>query len=350
MNIADMKDIKERHGYTNEMISKKSGVPLSTVQKIFAGATKHPRFETMNALEKALCGSGLPADEMIAEMYRMKAEEANRKAEKEAMAADNAAAAPNIETGEEPDSVTASKKPYRYDISGECAPQAMVCEAAAAYGAKEWASDEEDTSNREGAEKKEAARDKKPGEYTLEDYYALPDHVRAELIDGNLILMESPSSIHQILVNRICYSLTSYIDTHKGKCMAIPSPMDVQLDCDEKTMLEPDVLVVCDRSKIIHRCVYGAPDFIVEILSPSTKRKDMTLKLTKYWNAGVREYWVVDPDRKKIITYCQPREENRGFDYDVALYGFDDVVPVGIFSGRCMIDFKEIYEYISFLY
>ena len=301
MNVADMKEIKERHGYTNEMIAKKSGVPLSTVQKIFAGVTKHPRFETLRALEMALCGSGLPADSL-----------------------------------------------------GEYAPQAMVCEAAAAYGTKACAPDEEGISDGERTghrtEHKEAAPEKKAGEYTLEDYYALPDNVRAELIDGNLILMESPSSIHQILITRLTVSLTNYIDSKKGKCLVFPAPMDVQLDCDDKTMLEPDVLVVCDRSKIIHRCVYGAPDFVAEILSSSTKRKDMTVKLTKYWNAGVREYWIVDPDRKKVITYCQPREEHCGFDYDVSLYGFDDAVPVGIFDGKCMIDFKEIYEYISFLY
>ena len=81
--------------------------------------------------------------------------------------------------------------------------------------------------------------------------------------------------------------------------MPMIAPMDVQLDCDEKTMVEPDVLIVCDRDKIVNRCVYGAPDFIIEILSNSTKKKDSVIKLNKYLNAGVREYWMIDPTKKE---------------------------------------------------
>ena len=110
--------------------------------------------------------------------------------------------------------------------------------------------------------------------------------------------------------------------------MPIASPIDVQLNCDDKTMVQPDVLVVCDREKVIRRCIYGAPDFIIEILSLTSRKKDMFTKLAKYKEAGVREYWLVDP----------------------LIYGFDSKVPVMIFGGECEIDFAEIYEYISFLY
>ena len=120
--------------------------------------------------------------------------------------------------------------------------------------------------------------------------------------------------------------------------------MDVQLDCDDRTMVQPDVLVVCDRDKIIKRCIYGAPDFVVEILSPSTKRKDGIIKLSKYISAGVREYWIVDPDKKQVVVYDFQKE-----DYPV-IYGFGGEIPVGIFDGECRIDFAEIYEYMLFLY
>ena len=119
---------------------------------------------------------------------------------------------------------------------------------------------------------------------------------------------------------------------------------DVQLDCDEKTMVEPDVLIVCDRDKIINRCVYGAPDFIIEILSKSTKKKDSVIKLNKYLNAGVREYWMIDPMKKKVIVY--------DFDHDEypVIYGFDGKVPVGIWNGDLAIDFAEVYDHVKFLY
>ena len=120
--------------------------------------------------------------------------------------------------------------------------------------------------------------------------------------------------------------------------------MDVQLDCDDKTMVQPDVMVVCDRDKIINRCLYGAPDFVVEILSPSTSKKDSTIKLKKYKDAGVREYWMVDPDKKKVVVYDWNKSDIP------VVYGFDAKVPVGIFDGECEIDFAEIYEEIAFLY
>ncbi|MGN0333958.1 MAG: Uma2 family endonuclease, partial [Lachnospiraceae bacterium] len=107
---------------------------------------------------------------------------------------------------------------------------------------------------------------------------------------------------------------------------------------------QPDVFVVCDRSKIIKRCTYGAPDLIVEILSPSTRKKDISIKLKKYIGAGVAEYWIVDPDKKTVVVYDFAHDELP------AIYGFDAKVPVGLFDGECEVDFAEIFEYISFLY
>ncbi len=196
----------------------------------------------------------------------------------------------------------------------------MVKEEAAAYGVKQQ------------------------GEYTLEDYYAIPDERRVELIDGVIYDMASPSSVHQDLVTEIALILRGFVKKHKGKCKVYASPLDVQLDCDDKTMVEPDVLVVCDRDKIIKRCIYGAPDFVVEVLSLSTSKKDSVLKLKKYKAAGVREYWMVDPDKKKVVVYDWSKSELP------TIYGFDTKVPVGIFHGDCEIDFAEIYQEIAFLY
>lgn len=196
----------------------------------------------------------------------------------------------------------------------------MVQEKAAAYGVK------------------------RQGEYTLEDYYAIPDERRVELIDGVIYDMAAPTSVHQILSGKIFNKLDEYVSNKKGTCIPIISPIDVQLDCDDKTMVQPDVVVICDRSKIIVRCIYGAPDFVVEIQSSSTAKKDAIIKLRKYKAAGVREYWMVDPDKKKIVVYDWNKSEIP------IVYGFDDKVPVGIFTEECKIDFAEIYEQIAFLY
>ena len=185
---------------------------------------------------------------------------------------------------------------------------------------------------------------KKQGEYTLEDYYALPDERRVELIDGVIYDMSAPTTIHQMIGSEIREQLSSFIKSKKGTCIPFAAPVDVQLDCDDRTMVQPDVLVVCDRDKIIKRCIYGAPDFVVEVLSPSTKRKDGIIKLSKYISAGVREYWIVDPDKKQVVVYDFQKE-----DYPV-IYGFGGEIPVGIFDGECRVDFAEIYEYIRFLY
>lgn len=185
---------------------------------------------------------------------------------------------------------------------------------------------------------------KRQGEYTLEDYYQIPDERRVELIDGVIYDMSAPASVHQILVGMLYAKLLAYITAKKGRCLPIVSPVDVQLDRDNRTMVQPDVVVVCDRDKVIRHCIYGAPDFVIEVLSPATKKKDMIIKLNKYMNAGVREYWMIDPDRKSVVVY--------DFEHDnyPMIYGFDAKIPVNLWDGDCEIDFQEIYDYVRFLY
>lgn len=184
---------------------------------------------------------------------------------------------------------------------------------------------------------------KKQGEYTLDDYYNLPEDKRVELIDGVIYDMTAPTTIHQAILGRICNQLLNHIDAKGGTCVPMVSPVDVQLDCDDKTMVEPDVIIVCDRSKIIRRCVYGAPDFVLEVLSKSTRKKDMFIKLNKYRDAGVREYWIVDPDKKAVIVYDFEHDDYR-------LADFDEKIPVSVLDGECVIDFAQLYDRISFMY
>lgn len=185
---------------------------------------------------------------------------------------------------------------------------------------------------------------KKQGEYTLEDYYTYPDDVRIELIDGVIYEMSAPTSAHQLIAGFIYSRMLTHVLEKGGECLPMIAPVDVQLDRDDRTMVQPDVLIVCDRDKIIDRCVYGAPDFIIEVLSDSTKRKDSFVKLNKYLDAGVREYWMIDPVRKTVVVYDFEHDE-----YPI-LYGFDARVPVRIWDGELEIDFSEVYGHIRFLY
>lgn len=185
---------------------------------------------------------------------------------------------------------------------------------------------------------------KRQKEYTLEDYYALPDEQRAELIDGVLYDMASPSTVHQELIGILHLQMAGYVRDRKGFCKVMVSPFDVQLDMDNRTMVQPDLLVICDRSKIRRNCCFGAPDMVIEILSPSTRRKDLILKTQKYNTAGVREYWILDPDNRQVIVY--------DFDHDryPVIYGFTDHIPVGIWDGELEIDFSAVSEEIAYLY
>ncbi len=172
--------------------------------------------------------------------------------------------------------------------------------------------------------------------YTIKDYYALPDDQRAELIDGAFYVMEAPTLPHQDVTLEIGMSIRNFVKKKKGHCKAFVAPVDVQLDCDDKTMVQPDILIVCDSDKLIKQCVFGAPDFVAEVLSKSTKNKDMNLKLMKYKRAGVREYWLIDTEDGKVITYFFETDEMP------RIYGMQDVVPVLIFGGELEIDFGEV--------
>ena len=162
--------------------------------------------------------------------------------------------------------------------------------------------------------------------YTMEDIYALPDGKRAELMDGQIYYMAPPSTNHQRLVKNITYQIESYIRSNHGSCEVFPSPFAVFLNKNDTIYVEPDICVICDKDKITDKGCYGAPDWIVEVVSPTSKSMDYFKKLFKYRTAEVKEYWVVDSERKIVTVY--------NFECDTMVeYSFWENVPVGIYKG-----------------
>ncbi len=267
MTIEEMNAKKRELGLTSEMIAGESGIPLSTVQKVFAGVTKAPRKSTIDAIVKVLM-----------------------------------------------------KHSYQYPVHAKTF--SGVGEARAAYGVK-----------------------RKPVKKTIEDYYALPEEGRMELIDGKFYDMSSPSALHQMILGELFVLFKACQRQHGCTCKTVIAPFDVCLDNDKYTMVQPDLCVICEGYDIKADRYDGSPDLAVEILSPSTRKKDMGLKLYKYENAGVREYWMVDPKFRIVTVYRFEEEE-----YRPEIYNFTDEIPVGISRGKCKIDFSKVFEEIKSYY
>ena len=164
----------------------------------------------------------------------------------------------------------------------------------------------------------------KESAYTIDDIYALPDGERAELIDGKIYLMAPPSRLHQELVGEIFAVIRNHIGKNNGDCKAYIAPFAVFLS-ENENYVEPDISVICDQNKLNDKGCQGAPDWIIEIVSPSSQRMDYQIKLFKYRTAGVKEYWIVNPDTRTVTVYGFENDSNSG------QYSFDQDIPVGIY-------------------
>lgn len=166
--------------------------------------------------------------------------------------------------------------------------------------------------------------------YTTDDIYALPDGTRAELIDGEMYMMAPPGRRHQKISGFLFFAIRNYIQQKGGTCEIYAAPFAVFLNADDKTYVEPDISVICDSSKLDDRGCNGAPDWVIEIVSPGSKRMDYFIKAFKYRTAGVKEYWIVDPDRNRVMIYLYEKDE-------VNVYGFTEEIPVDIYNGDLII-------------
>ena len=164
--------------------------------------------------------------------------------------------------------------------------------------------------------------------YTIEDIYALPEGERAELIDGQMYMMSPPGRRHQLLSTYLLTEISLYIRSKKGTCEVYAAPFGVFLKNEkgEDDYLEPDIVVVCDLDKLDEKGCHGAPDWVIEIVSPSSKKRDYLKKTAIYMEQGVREYWIVDPMREVTVVY---KCEEEGFP---VIYKFGESVKAGIYE------------------
>ena len=164
----------------------------------------------------------------------------------------------------------------------------------------------------------------KMDKYTKEDYYALPEGSRVELINGEIYNMSpAPLRIHQRISFRLSQSIGNFIDTNKGTCEVYTAPFDVELS--ENTVVQPDISVICDPNKLTKKGCTGSPDWIIEITS-NNEVHDYITKLNLYQSYGVREYWIVNPKNDSVVVYI--------FDDDIHIekYDFSETIPVWIYK------------------
>jgi len=180
---------------------------------------------------------------------------------------------------------------------------------------------------------------KKEQHYTYADYEKWDEHPRCELIDGYIYMMASPTEAHQWISGGLYSQIRQFL---RGKtCRVYSAPFDVRLNWDttDDIVVQPDVFVVCDISKLEDgKNCKGAPDFVIEVLSPSTSIRDSTTKLDKYLQAKVREYWVVDPESKIVVAYRLIDDQ-----YTTTIYNAEAKAPVTVLDG-CTINLQEVFE------
>ena len=277
MDIYEMIRIKEERGYSIRQISEYSGVPEGTVRKIFEGRTAHPRVATMIALERVFT-----EDENKYQGQRYKYDMQARAADVEySKYLDEAGSAPSV-----------------------------VEETAFTYGERKL--------------------------LTVEDYDSLPEDCRAELIDGVLYDMGAPSFTHQDIITSMIVQISAFLSNKRSKCKVVPGPVDVQILRDNYNMLQPDVVIVCrDKCDIGHR-ISGTPSFVLEVVSKWSVRRDYIKKLDKYSDAGVDEYWILDPFKKMLTIYCNADN------YAPTIVPLQGKRALTIFGGKLEIDLDEI--------
>ncbi len=180
--------------------------------------------------------------------------------------------------------------------------------------------------------------------YTYADYLSFEGDERMEIINGEIVMMASPLTIHQRISTELSRQLANFLV--EKPCQVFSAPLDVRLfekagdnPRNVDTVVQPDILIVCDKNKIDDKGIKGAPDLVIEILSPSTQGHDCFIKLNLYQQAGVREYWIADPETKTVKVFLL---DDEGIYRTAKAYNRTDTVKVNILNG-CFIELSKVF-------
>lgn len=290
LQLDEMKRIRTEKNMSYEEIAIKSGVSISSVQKIFGSDNSNPRKSTLEKLNKAFN----PVD-----TYNF-----DRKN-------------PRYQLPDKDKNYYVAET-TRYNIYGK---------------GKMVSGSGESLHTLSG--------------YTYDDYMAmeLPEGKRVEVIDGVVYDLAVPSPSHQAILSYLNTYLSNELRKRKKRCLSFPAPYDVRLDFDEgpTTVVQPDILIKCSKDHKVDEDgneLPWVPSFVLEILSPATRSKDMFVKTKKYKESGVVEYWMIDEKAKQVVKY--------NFEKDtIKIYGFDAKIGLDIFDGDIKVDMKDLQDYLD---
>ena len=297
MDINDLKRRKKNLKLTTAQLAYLAELPVGTVSKVMTGETKKPSYITIEKIDKALAH-----EEMIARLdeYKRYLEEYLKQ-----------------HPDEDVDMKELEQK-YRKErgLNNDPIPFAVPKGETENHGNLAIVADKRATVSMLG----EIGEDR-----------------NVELLDGNIIINEMPGIKHQTIVQNIGWAIQKFIDDNKGKCKVFSIGVNVRISEDDYSLLIPDIVVTCDPDSIRDDGIWGAPDWVIEVVSRSTRHRDYRDKMHKYMSCGVREYWIVDPDKEKVTTYIEG-EPMMAYNYN-----FDDEIPVYIYDGRLKIKVR-VYE------
>ena len=296
MEVSDLKKRKKDLHLTTAKLAYLAELPVGTVSKIMTGETKNPSYVTIEKIDAALL-----KEEMILRLE-------NYRKELFAYIAEH-----SDETVDQKD----FEKMYRekHHLTDEPLPYAVM--------------NENNTTKGNLALYREYY-------VSLNDIKNIEENRLVELLKGQIIFNEAPSFFHQQIVQNLGRCIESFIKQNHGKCRMFNVGVNVRLCEDDYTMLIPDVVVNCDDSRLTETGIDGAPDWIIEVVSKGSRYRDYNSKMHAYMEYGVREYWIVDPEKERVTTYIE------GEPMMAYVYSFDDVVPVYIYEGKLSICLKDI--------
>ncbi len=296
MDINELKLRKKALKLTTAQLALLCELPVGTVSKIMTGETKNPSYLTIEKIDKVLSH-----EEMLSRISAY---------------VDAILKYIQKHPDENVDQIQFEKN-YRKEHGLDNAPLPY---------AKPKAGESEGTRGFDGS----LALDHR-GNVTVQMLDEIGEDRRIELIDGHIIINEYPKMRHQTLIQNLGELIRDYIRAHDGGCKMFNVGVNVYIDEDDYTLVGPDIVVLCDDSRMNEMGIVGPPDWVIEVTSPSTRSRDYGKKMYKYMGAGVREYWIIDLEKEKVTTYIE------GEPMMAYVYSFQDEIPVYIYDGKLKI-------------